>query len=181
MACTIPKTSPLNSYSSLFRSLPTVSPIPIRALSTASITPPTPRIPPRRLPANFDTNLFSQSNPTLSTPSSFPLTNTTSHPTRTPQTNKNLPPTPLHPKSPPLRPNRHTKRAHNLHSRPHRLSHPPIRQRQPRRSTGGRYYISDVYHRGSICGGMFEYQEERPGYGDSVEESGDDGGGGDVG
>ncbi|KAI4122711.1 MAG: hypothetical protein LQ338_005660 [Usnochroma carphineum] len=58
MACTALPHSPLHHWHSIFRALPTTTPSPIRALSTASITPPQPRIPPRRLLPNIDSDLF---------------------------------------------------------------------------------------------------------------------------
>lgn len=107
MACTVPKTSSLHNYFSLLRTLPPIFPLPIRTLSTASITPPTPRIPPRRLPANIDSNLFSQfpfpfpplpSSPTR--PRSFPPL--TQPPIEPPKQIKTYPPPPSVRKSHPF-------------------------------------------------------------------------------
>ncbi|KAL9015513.1 MAG: hypothetical protein Q9185_007092 [Variospora sp. 1 TL-2023] len=58
MACTRTAHSPLYHWTSLLRALPTISPLSTRTLSTASITPPKPRIPPRRLPPNVDSDFF---------------------------------------------------------------------------------------------------------------------------
>ncbi|KAL8664528.1 MAG: hypothetical protein Q9202_002937 [Teloschistes flavicans] len=59
MACLACTRSPLYEWHSLLRALPTISPLPThRTLTTQSHQPSKPLIPPRRLPPNIDSKLF---------------------------------------------------------------------------------------------------------------------------
>ncbi len=127
MACSKPTMRPLACWKGFLRQSRQHS-IPLRCLSTAPIKP-IPRIPPRRLPA--DTPMKPYVRTYISTPPQHrPKAISSPQPKLTKLSpsaheNKNLPPSPLHQKQPPLR-HRRPHRLLPLRPRPHRLPPTPL-------------------------------------------------------